>query len=268
MMISIVDGRYERLLALVTEWRVRVDCTVHELQSAIGRLRHVCYVVREGVSFLGHLIRLTRHHVNRNDTIVVTERARAGFAWFADFLPRFRCRPISDCDWDQPAHFHIVADACLTGYGAYNYEREEYVCGEWSQEILQSADRRVSISMPFLEGLCLTVAQLVWLPYLENRRVVLVSDCEPFVKAARRQYSTDECMLELLQALAMMRAVNNVSVRYDHVSTTDNIVDELSRGDVQAFLRRCPSKAPCKVTSPLLQARSWRDALAKYWMRR
>jgi acyl carrier protein phosphodiesterase len=120
--------------------------------------------------------------------------------------------------------------------------------------------------MPFLEGLSLALAQLTWLPTLTDRRVEIVTDCEPFLHAARRQYSRDDDVLELLQALAMMRAMHNVSVRYVHVSSEDNVVDELSRGDEQAFLRRCPGALPSNHMRPSLVTDSWKSVFAQYWV--
>ena len=264
--ISISPERYTQLLSLVNEWHARATCTVHELMSVTGRLRHACCVVREGIAFLGYLIRLTRRHRSRHAVVVLDRRAHAGFAWWCRFLPLFRSRRICDTTWLHGPHQRIVCDACKRGFAAYNITRQLYFFGEWPAGVLLAAQRTITISMPFLEGLSLALAQRAWIMDLTNKRVEIVSDCEPFVNAARRQHSRDDGMLDVLQALAMMRAVHNVSVRYVHVSSEDNVVDELSRGDEQAFLHRCAGAAPSKITAPSWAAGSWHSVLEPYWM--
>ena len=88
MTIEVPEEKLTEATAKLYKWNDRRICTKRELKSLIGKLGHICKVVRPGRMFTRRLIdlsttvKLMHHHITLNS------EARADIQWWINFLPQ------------------------------------------------------------------------------------------------------------------------------------------------------------------------------------
>ena len=60
MVRRLPERKVKELRELIREWSQKKSCRVRDLQSLVGKLQHVCKVVRPGRTFLGRMLELLR----------------------------------------------------------------------------------------------------------------------------------------------------------------------------------------------------------------
>ena len=69
------------------KWNNRRTCTKRQLKSLIGKLGHICKVVRPGRMFSRRLIDLSTSVKRMHHHITMNALARADIQWWMEFLP-------------------------------------------------------------------------------------------------------------------------------------------------------------------------------------
>ena len=131
MEAKLPDDKLTRLRSLVSVWRSKTSCRLHDLQSLIGSLHIACKVVAPGRPFLRRMISLTRGLSNPSSFIRLGKEFHKDLDMWAHFLASWNgvnlfLPPFSPC-YDFVS---LVTDASgSVGHGAFFHPH--WFNGKW-----------------------------------------------------------------------------------------------------------------------------------------
>ena len=152
--------------------------------------------------------------------------------------------PLSSLD------LHLFTDASSRGVGGvfghrwFSVPLADFASISWFPD-----PSSIPFNINFWETLAVLLAFFIWTPLLSAQQLVIHTDNLSLVYAWSRG-TRDEATMRLLRALFLRVASVGSNVRLAHIPCCLNVdADNLSRLQVQQFLRDCPDADP--MPSPL-----------------
>ena len=255
MTASLSQAKLSELQTLLRRWGRATSASVNELQSLTGVLNWACSVVRPGRAFMRRIIDHTKEvcraqaaagqgrQGHRNIRAAIPESVQQDIRWWQQFAPEFNgVSLLYEQHWTESPKLELYTDACQKGFGALWKHR--YIYGPWSRSVLSQAQRRTTLSMPFLELHAIVLAVATWGRHWATHKIVLHTDCMPALHAINSRSSRDPAMAALVRQLMTFAARWNFDLRAKHVPGVLNVAaDALSRDDLQVFRDYMQSRA-------------------------
>lgn len=234
--------RLATIRASLKEWLNRKSCTAKELQSLIGVLSFAAKVVQAGRTFLRRMITTLTAGV-RARCILLGPQFRADISWWDRFITGWNgVALLPDSHWLAPGNpaphaaptLELSTDACTTGFGAV--WGSKWLHGQWSPVQLALAQRKDTLSMPYLELLAVALALSTWGHLLSRRKLTIWCDAQTAVHALQGMSCSDPALMHLIRTIYWLAATHHFALRCEHVPGKQNVAaDLLSRNDVQTF---------------------------------
>ena len=130
MLLSLVHDKLAQTLTMVLEWRGCQAATKCELQSLIGHLSHVAFVVAPRRAFLRRMIDLMKVAKRPHHHICLTADFKSNLQWWASFLPVWNGRSILPAP--LPSHSFASDASGSWGCGAVS-DSGQYFQLEWPE---------------------------------------------------------------------------------------------------------------------------------------
>ena len=132
MTIEVPPKKLAAALDSLRQWARRRTCTKRELKSLIGKLGHICKVVRPGRMFSRRLIDLSTTVQRMHHHITLNSHARGDIQWWIDFLPQWTAvSMIPPTRTIRSTDLQLFSDASDLGFGAVY--GKEWIQGAWDQ---------------------------------------------------------------------------------------------------------------------------------------
>jgi hypothetical protein len=266
----------EMLLALLAAWLAKVWYVLKELRSLIGVVAFVSCVVPGLGAHLRYLRseEFSQFPAKREFRRTrVTDRIQWVARFLVDFIERRKGQTrLYDMDWSRGATINISTDASYeahkglqggAGCGAICWQLGLAMGWKVSEEVRERAKRTSALSIPYLE--CFTAVMMLESlgDTIAGQRIMVTIDCEPAYKAARKRFSGNNDLREIIQRMDQTAATIGYSVRFELVGRDENSdADGLAKDpdSVDAFVqgRTAKSGQPFSVITPVVpQPLSW-----------
>ena len=253
MMIELPEDKLSRYRVTIGRLRLNREATLDELLQMVGVLVYSAMVIQHGRSFYYHIIQMVKEAKRLHTEgapfslkFPLSAAALRELEWWALFIVEWNGKCMiapSICHFEPPARHRLFTDACRTGMGAW-FDECEYAAHVWDAVELARAQRKKTLSMPYLELLALTHGVGVWREKLRGRALIIQTDCEVVVEVFKKGYSRDGNMMLLLRQLALFTCTCNIFIHVCHIPGVDNVVaDCLSR------LTQCASDSVVDFTA-------------------
>jgi hypothetical protein len=275
-MVGMTAARMKMLLTLLAEWLTKTWYALKELRSLIGVVAFVSCVVPGLGAHLRHLrAEEFRQFPQRRKfgKARMTDRIQWVVRFLIDFIERTKGQTrLYDMDWSRGATINISTDASYeahkglqggAGCGAICWQLGLAMGWKVSEEVRERAKRTSALSIPYLE--CFTAVMMLESlgDTIAGQRIMVTIDCEPAYKAARKRFSGNNDLREIIQRMDQTAATIGYSVRFELVGRDENSdADGLAKDpdSVDAFVqgRTAKSGQPFSVITPVVpQPLSW-----------
>ena len=119
MTIEVPNEKLVETIHSLNKWYKRRTCTKRELKSLIGKLGHICKVVRPGRMFSRRLIDLSTTVERMHHHITLNSETRADINWWLEFLPQWKAVSMIPAVLTiRSTDLRLFSDACDIGFGA------------------------------------------------------------------------------------------------------------------------------------------------------
>ena len=235
---------------ILRRWTGKRTCTKRQLKSLIGKLGHICKVVRPGRMFSRRLIDLSTTVQKMHHHITLNHEARADIQWWLDFLPHWTAKSIIPPSRRiMSSDLLLHTDASDIGFGALFGNK--WIRGAWPK-----TDKKSSID--YRELFAITAAVLTWGHLWEGLRIVFVTDNKPISQVWDSGSSSSRPLMSLIRPLYLFAARTGFSISFKHIFGTSNpLPDASSRFQMQKFFDlmpqadRTPTELPDNVVNLL-----------------
>ena len=246
MTIEVPDEKLIDANTLLRKWKKRRTCTKRQLKSLIGKLGHICKVVRPGRMFSRRLIDLSSTVKRMHHHITLNREARADIQWWIDFLPKWTAiSMIPQTRTIRSTDMRLFSDACDIGFGA-TYGRE-WIQGRWNT-------RQAAQSVDYKELYAILAATLTWGHLWGGRRIVFTTDNKPITKVWDKGTSPSVPIMTLIRPLYHFAARTGFTVSFKHIFGKHNqAADAISRFQMRRFRTVMPEaeRLPTPLPSTL-----------------
>ena len=227
MTIEVPQDKLDAAMENLPKWFNRRTCTKRQLKSLIGKLGHICKVVRPGRMFSRRLIDLSTMVDRMHHHITLNAEARADIQWWVDFLPSWKAismippvRAIKSTD------LKLYTDASDLGFGA-TYG------GAWLQGAWVDPE---AISIAYRELYAITAATFTWGHTWGGKRIVFLTDNKTITKIWDKGTSPTKAIMDLIRPIYLFAAQTGFSISFKHVYRVYNLAaDALSRFQMDIF---------------------------------
>ena len=228
MTIEVPEDKLLAAMASLTKWVRRRTCTKRQLKSLIGKLGHICKVVRPGRMFSRRLIDLSTTVKRMHHHITINVHARADIQWWIDFLPQWTAiSMIPPTRTIRSTDLQLYSDASDIGFGA-TYG-PHWIQGSWNRQMQPH-------SIDMKELYAILAAAFTWGHEWRGKRIVFVTDNKPITQVWDKGTSPSIPIMSLIRPLYLFAALNGFSVSFKHVYRTLNeAADALSKFQTDAF---------------------------------
>jgi hypothetical protein len=247
-------SRYRKELA---DWRNKSAATKPELQSLLGKLVHASRAISHGRAFYQRLLEtLKESGRDHKGPIKLSAYTRSDIKWWHQFIHTWNgigLIPPALSDYQPQDQHQLYTDACQTGMGGF-YGGRQYTLHAWEADELQQAQRKRTISMPYLELLALIHSLNIWKDELKGKALILHCDCKPVVDAINtgRSYSAD--MMDLLRTFIYIINLHHIFIHCVHIAGVTNIyADLLSRSTCDKDFLSLPQLAGVHLSRRYIQ---------------
>ena len=252
MELSITDERRRMMLAMLADWLIRGSASITELKSLGGLLSYLCDCFRWGRAFLGHTINLSHSRRHPSSIVKLGDAFRADMQWWFDVVNEWKGRSLFyDLRWTTSESIGFEVDASRLGHGACC--QTAWYSRQWSSEELTRAQRKLDISMPFLEALAIAYACATFGQHWGGKLILCRSDCEPAMHAINSRYSRDSDLRLVIRSIGVLACRFGFDLRVEHVPGLLNVrADPLSRLNIPAFREQAlfADSSPTAVSLP------------------
>ena len=233
MTIEVPDEKLLETTISLNKWYKRRTCTKRELKSLIGKLGHICKVVRPGRMFSRRLIDLSTTVERMHHHITLNSETRADINWWLEFLPQWKAVSMIPAVLTiRSTDLRLFSDACDIGFGA-TY-RNSWIQGAWSQW-------QKDLSIDYRELYAIVAATFTWGHQWEGQRIVFLTDNKPITKVWDKGTSPSPSIMSLIRPLYMFAAWKGFSISFKHIFGIHNIAaDALSRFQMNRFRAAMP----------------------------
>ena len=174
MTIEVPKEKLSEATAKLYDWNTRRTCTKRQLKSLIGKLGHICKVVRPGRMFSRRLIDLSTTVKFMHHHITLNSEARADIQWWINFLPQWTATSfIPPTRAIRSTDLQLYTDASDLGYGAIF--GNSWIQGAWSQQ-------ETNLSIDYRELFAITAATFTWGYAWKGKRIVFITDNQPITQ--------------------------------------------------------------------------------------
>ena len=249
MTMEVTPQRVADTLSEVELWCDKLEASIKEVQSLVGKLQFVCKCVRQGRVFVSRVLNFLRD-LSAGGSPVIPEEVRRDLLWFKYFLQDYNGVSVIPMMEKAPCDTFLASDACLSGFGAVC--DREYCKGKFPDHI-QCQGLHISA----LEMLALIVAVKVWTHHFKGLRVGVKCDNEATVWVINSGRSRDPFMQACLRELCFVCAKGQFEVWAEHIPGVSNrLPDLLSRWDLgsgapEAFRRQTKGLGLREVRVPV-----------------
>ena len=241
------------IIVLLKKWLHDMPtCTLTEIQSLYGTLRHAAEVTPAAMVFLMRIHNFLRV-VSKLDARTpgcrprVPPSVRLDCDWHLTLYQSKHYSGINlllDQQWTDAAKLGLTlsagTDACLLAEG-FCFEGL-FAYRPWSTRTLQRAWAINAFSLPFLEGLTVVDCMATIGPRLSGRKLILSCDSLTFVDAFTTQKTTCPLIAILIRALHHIAVIYNFQLKLIHIAGVLNIgPDLLSRLKIKEFKNLHPT---------------------------
>ena len=242
-------------MEILERWTGKRTCTKRQLKSLVGKLNHICKVVRPGRTFLRRLIDLSTTVKRMHHHITLNNEARADIQWWLDFLPHWTSKSmIPPSRKVMSSDLFLHTDASDIGFGALF--GTQWIQGSWPK----TSPKEKKSSIDFRELFAITAAALTWGHYWQGLRIVFVTDNKPISQVWDSGSSSSKPLMSLIRPLYLFAATTGFSISFKHIFGASNpLADALSRFQMQKFFdlmpeaNKFPTELPDTVTNLLEQ---------------
>ena len=241
------SDKLEKLSNMLRKFLHKEKATLKEIQSLIGLLNFACFVVVPGRAFLRRIIDLTiglkkPHHHRR-----LNLEAKDDIKVWLFFLDSFngRCIILED-RWTTSASLSLYTDASNIGFGCIF--GKNWCFGSWPHSW---ESKHITIKELFP----IVLALELWGEHIKNQCIILYSDNEAVVTMINKMTTKNPDCMALIRRLVRTTMSQNILIHSRHVrGIHNNLADNLSRLQIQTFLRDFPSARhiPTAIPSHLL----------------
>ena len=220
MTARLPDDKLVKAKDLVHNLCFRKNCTLKDMQQALGFLNFACRVIKPGRPFLRRLFDLVRGVSKPLHHIKITKAARKDLKAWSMFLSNYNGTTILTKQiWSQSQSLHIVSDAAKSlGFAAVFKDK-------WLHGIFDNSVATMHISV--LELYPIIVAVVVWSDMLSNRCVVFHCDNLAVVFMINKQTSDNKFCMSLLRFFVIHCMRHNILVKAQHIPGKTNVVPDL-----------------------------------------
>ena len=233
MLASIPQDKILRYAASLAEACQSGHLTLRDLQSLIGKLNFVCYIIPAGRCFLRRLHDATRGPSVPGRKIVLSPEMLEDLGLWNKFLHQFNAKRIlARRESFSSQDLNICTDSSKLGFGGTFQNR--FIIGTFPPA-WQLLDIQV---LEFYPVLCLVA---IHAPFLRGKSVYIRSDNSSVVAALNSLTSRNKNLMCLLRYLVCICLSNDIIIRASHVpGSLNTICDALSRQQIPAAaLRNC-----------------------------
>ena len=233
MTIEVPQEKYIDSMDLLRRWQGKRTCTKRELKSLIGKLGHICKVVRPGRMFSRRLIDLSTTVRQMHHHISLNREARADIQWWIDFLPHWTAKSVIPPSLKIfSTDLLLYTDASDIGFGALFGTK--WIQGAWPKT-------DVKISIDYRELFAITAATLTWGHSWEGLRIVFVTDNKPISQVWDSGSSSSRPLMSLIRPLYLFAAKTGFCLSFKHIFGASNpLADALSRFQMEKFFGLMP----------------------------
>ena len=233
MTIEVPQEKLAETNALLKTWHDRRTCTKRQLKSLIGKLGHICKVVRPGRMFSRRLIDLSTTVKRMHHHITMNKEARADIKWWRNFLPHWTAiSMIPPLRTIRSTDMRLFSDACDLGYGAI-FGRQ------WIQDRWNSQQQGHSVD--YKELFAIVAATFTWGHQWAGQRIVFTTDNKPITTIWDKGTSPSPAIMSLIRPLYRFAAQVGFSVSFKHIFGKRNqAADALSRFQMKRFRNVMP----------------------------
>ena len=234
MTIEVPKEKLSEATAKLYDWNSRRTCTKRQLKSLIGKLGHICKVVRPGRMFSRRLIDLSTTVKFMHHHITLNSEARADIQWWINFLPQWTATSfIPPTRAIRSTDLQLYTDASDLGYGAIF--GNSWIRGAWSQQ-------ETNLSIDYRELFAITAATFTWGYAWKGKRIVFITDNQPITQIWDKGTSPSTPIMALIRPLYLFAACNGFSISFKHIYGIYNTAaDALSRFQMQRFRSAMPN---------------------------
>ena len=247
MTIEVPEEKYIDSMEILRRWTGKRTCTKRQLKSLIGKLGHICKVVRPGRMFSRRLIDLSTTVQRSHHHITLNREARADIQWWLDFLPHWTAKSMIPPSLRiMSSDLLLHSDASDVGFGAL-------FGTHWIQGAWPKSDFKASID--YRELFAITAAALTWGQHWEGLRIVFVTDNKPISQVWDSGSSSSKPLMSLIRPLYLFAAKTGFSISFKHIFGIYNpLADALSRFQMQKFFSLMPEadKTPTELPDSVI----------------
>ncbi len=210
-------------------------CTKRQLLSLIGKLIFASRVIKQGRTFVGRLIDLSKKLKHLHYRTKLSYEAKADIGWWIQCLHKHNGIHAFPSEWITTHTLNLYSDSSDLGIGA--------VFGsEWFCLAFQGSLSWIkTLPINWRELYALVKAIATWGKAIQGKRVTLYIDNQTVVYCINKGASRSPDMMSLIRSLYMLLALYDIECRAIYLSTYENSsADALSRMDICRFRRETP----------------------------
>ncbi|VDI41983.1 Hypothetical predicted protein [Mytilus galloprovincialis] len=246
MIARLPQDKIEKVLGLLTKFKVKRKVTLRELQSLLGLLNFACSVIVPGRAFLRRLFDLTLGHTCPHFRITLNSEARADLKAWYEFIFNFNGK---SCflfkQWVSSESLKLYSDAAGVYGGFAAVFGSKWFSGQWPPEL---KDLHITVKELFP----IVLAIEIWGKTLANHKVLFMTDNQAVADIINKTSSKDKNLMKLVRRMVLSAMKFNIHFRAKHIAGKTNVVcDLLSRFSFQEAHRIAPWLNLNPVTVPL-----------------
>ena len=242
MIMKIEESKVSEALEIAENLLKRVDITLEELESFVGKIQHCIKFCPGGKRFLNRILQM-RREMDESSRYGLTQGAVEDIDWLRKFLQVFNGQAVIRSQLIPSVKIHV--DACLTGGGGIWNEKAYFSVG-WPDFI-----KLWDISINDLEMFNVLLAVRLWKEELKGKTCRIYCDNNTAVQSMSSGRAKNTFMAGCLRELWWLCCTQDIFLACDHVAGVQNeIADLLSRANnsdsderkFQNFIQASPLK--------------------------
>ena len=232
--LSVTLDRVVEILSLVDKWLEKLQATVRELQSLLGKLHFISACVRPGRLFVSRLLTWLRGLPDDDNLHVIPIYVRKDLLWWSKFLNIYNGVSMMALEnWSDPDEI-LESDATLGGCGGWFPERKEYFHTIFPPFILN-----MLLNINQLELLTVVVCLKLWSSFFKGKKILIRCDNQASVSVLNSGATRDSFMQKCLREILFIAAKNEFEIRAVHFAGLENrVADALSRWHLDDSFRQ------------------------------
>ena len=244
--------KLHRIQEFISIFLCKTTCTQRELLQVIGHLVFAAQVLPAGRSFLSRLFTAAYSVKRLNDTVYLSENAKADLSMWSRFLNGWNGISLFlDIHETTTCQLELFTDASgKIGYGGFF--QNSWFQGRWDHDKLNRLDKSVSIS--YQELYPIVVAAILWGHEWAQKRVKFLCDNQGTVEILCKGSSSSSDIMKLMRKLTLIAISCNFTFVAEFLPGRNNdIADALSRFQMDRFRKLAPNANihPCQIPSDI-----------------